>query len=264
MDFSFGLLGGLEKGILTFGIIMARLVPAFYLAPFLGGKMVPSVVKVGLSMVLAFVLYPVISSSLPLNYSYVFIISLFIKEIFIGLILGFVIAFNFYTLEIAGRLIDMMRGVNLAEVLVPQLQARTSIFANFYIQLGIVLFILIGGHQVFIRIFASSFELLPPFSFPKVSPGSFLQGMIVISSRLILTGFIISLPAIAAIWLSELVLGLINRAAPQIEVFFLGMPLRVCLGIIIVLLILPLIISVIKGLFTEGLSNLERIIDFLK
>ncbi len=232
---------GIEQSILLGGLVVARLIPIVQMVPYMGGEAVPQTVKMGLAIALAIVVYPSIwlqGGAILLPDSTFEIAMLLVKEVFVGVTIGFVCALSFEALRMAGQIIDNTAGLTDATTMVPQLPDRVSPTSNFLYQLAIVVFFAIGGHRVFLWALARSFELVPPHSFIDAGDGLAQLASLVLelTAEAIMLGVLMAFPVLASIMLTNLFLALVNKSAPQINVFFLGMPLKAVLASAIVLL----------------------------
>lgn len=251
------------------GLSFARLVSFFSIVPFFGGAAVPARVKVATAMSLVIILYPSLAAAAPENQSLGFgplgFIALLAKEALVGFTLGFIASLVFEAVQVAGRIVDSQRGSTMAELYAPQLQSRVSELGQFKVQLAIVLFIAVGAHRLFIRALLESYEFIPALSFPKFTPGwSPAAEMIAKMTAAVLSiGLQLAAPALIALLLTDLFFGIINRVAPQVNVFFLSMPVKMLVGIIVVLIALPVIASRIIFYFGETFRAFEYTIRML-
>src|SRR5262249_22868952 len=122
---------------------MARIMAMCVLLPFLGGKNAPGEVKMGIGMTLTMVVWPTAVAAVdgPLPLGPITFLVMMCKETFVGLVIGFVAAEIFYTVEIAGQLIDILRGANQIQLQVPELQERSSAFGDLNFQLLLAIFL---------------------------------------------------------------------------------------------------------------------------
>ncbi len=256
----------INQSILLGALVVARLIPMVQLVPYLGGEAVPQTVKMGLAIALAVLVYPAVwldggAHALPDG---AFGISmLVIKEIFVGITLGFVCALSFEAMRMAGQIIDNSAGLTQATTMVPQLPDRISPTSNFLYQLGIVFFFAVGGHHLFLWALTRSFVLIPPYG--GIDMGDGLSEMALVVLRLtadaITLGALMAFPVVAAIMLTNLFLALVNKSAPQINVFFLGLPLKAVLASAILLLSLDVIAD---RLLDDAVQNLETVVQLMK
>ncbi len=261
-----GLQQALHQAVLLAALVAARLLPMVYVVPFLGGPVVPHTVKMGLALALTILVYPAVwfgggAAAIPddpMTLGF-----LILKELFVGFTLGYVCALSFDALRIAGQIIDNTAGLTQATTLVPQLPDRISPTSNFLYQLGIVIFFAIGGHALFLWALMHSFEVLPPTEFFAVGAAAHEAAALVLdlTARAIALGVLLSFPVLATTFLVNLFLALVNRSAPQINVFFLGMPLKAVLSSAVVLLSLEVLLGRFSQMVLDDLEALLTLIE---
>ena len=205
--------------------------------PFLGGRLAPGPVKIGLAVVMAWFSAPWLSGQLPvpLELSPIGWWLAALHEIAIGLLIGFGSSLVFFAATMAGELVDGARGALTANLLVPQLQMQASALGDFYFQLFVVLYLLAGGHLFFLSAVLDSYRVFPPTgALPAAAlvHASFLA-MLTTCFGLMLK---VAAPAVVVLLFADIVLGLANRVAPQMEVFFLGLGLKPAVGVLVVAL----------------------------
>ena len=241
------------------GLAFARLLSFMVIAPFFGGTAVSARVKVATATAFVIIVYPSLAAGLPpegrpLPFNAVGFIALIAKEALVGFTLGFVTSLVFEAIQVAGRIVDFQRGAMLGEVFAPQLQTQVSPLGQLNLQVAIVLFVAIGAHRVFISALLKSFEIIPATSFPKFTPGwtPLAASMTELSGGVIAIGVQLAAPAMIALLLTDLFFGLINRVAPQINVFFLGLPVKMVVGVLVVLASLTLLSDQYIHYFNES------------
>ena len=251
------------------GLCFARLVSFFSIVPFFGGASVPARVKVATAMALVIILYPAVAATVPENQVLGFgplgFIALLTKEILIGFTLGFVASLVFEAVQVAGRLVDFQRGSTMGELYAPQLQSRVSELGQFKLQLAIVLFVTIGAHRLFIRSLLDSYEYIPALSFPHFTPGWSPAAELItkLTAAVLSIGLQLAAPALIALLLTDLFFGIINRVAPQVNVFFLSMPVKMLVGVIVILIALPVLASRFTYYFGETFRAFDYLIRML-
>lgn len=258
--------GGIQGLVLLLALFLGRSVPTLFLNPFLGGSSVPAQVKIGFALTLAVVVLPrfaVVAGPVPTGPAF---LPLMMKEVAIGVTLGFLSSLPFHAVATAGRLIDTQRGSNMAEAMVFQLRERTSLLGQMFMQGAIVLFLVMNGHLMFLRGYMSSFDALPVTHFPAI--GSDLteatQDLIAVTARLLVIALQLGAPAVAAVLLVDAAFGLMNRFAPSVNVFFLSMPVKVVLGLIVVQQILSALFDQFQIHAFTMLSDLSRFVGYLR
>lgn len=249
-----------NQWVLLVALVSARMIPLVQIVPYLGGKATPQVVKMGLAMALSLLVVPVLwGSREALPESTILIAALIAKEVLIGLTLGFVAALVFEAIRMAGQIIDTARGQTMATALVPQLPERISVSADFLYQMAIAIFLILGGHRIFLAALTRSYIVFPVHEFPSFDvDGIAIATML---ARWTADSFNIAMmmafPVVASILLADLLLALVNKAAPGINVFFLGMPLKALLGVLALMLSLDILIF--EVFISEAVLDLARL-----
>ena len=187
------------------------------------------------------------------------------REIVVGLCLGLVASAAFRAAEVAGRLGDTLRGANVAEILVPTAEERASPLGVLYLLLATIVFLQIGGVPRLVEALLSSYRTLP-IAGGLGEPAARHAALVVVaaSAKLIASGLALAAPVVVALWLTDLALGLIARAAPSVPVYFLGLPLKGLLAIGVVLLGLGLLQNAFAGGFVSWFKLLAAAVAALK
>ena len=249
-------------------LVWVRMLSIMTVIPFLFGRPVPRTVRVGGSMVLAAFAYRYLIPSAPqaIPEDMIILAVLYLKEAFIGLIIGFGAGLIFYGFEAAGQMIDAQRGMSIARVLIPELGSQSSLSGTFLFQLAIVTYLSIGGHHLFFNAVYSSYQVLPLFEFPRVEAGFFplMDFFMVLTAQILVLSVQIAAPVIIAILVADIILGVANRIAPQINVWELGFNVKGYLGVLAMFLAITLIINQMEHYTAESTAGLSTIIDLLR
>lgn len=255
--------------LVLFGLSFARFISFITVVPFFGGKVVPSQVKVATATALVIITYPSLLVELPadgspLGFGAVGFIGMIAKEVFVGFTLGFVASLVFEAVQVAGRIADFQRGSTMGELFAPQLQERVSELGQFQLQLAIVVFITSGAHRYFISALVRSFEFIPALKFPNIQSGwsEAAQFMTIMTGSVLSIGVQIAVPIVITLLLTDLFFGLINRVAPQVNVFFLSMPVKMWIGIFVLALMLPYLVERFQDYFNLSFDAFEFMIRY--
>jgi flagellar biosynthesis protein FliR len=229
--------------LVLFGLCFARIVSYVAFVPFLGGKATPAKVKIAVALALTSITYPQLAAEVAqtggeLNFGPVGFFFLMMKECFIGFTLSYISTAVFEGIQVAGRFIDVQRGASMAEVMAPQLGEKVSGLGEFKFQLSLVLFILAGLHREFLKV------------------------LINVSAETLFIGVQLSLPIVLALLLTDIFFGIINRVAPQINVFFLAMPVKMMLGLFVFSLSVMLLKDQYGYYFLKSLNALKFMVEY--
>ena len=247
-------------------VMFARIAPAMWLTPFLGTSLVPRTVRTGLTVALGILLLPALAPSLPnlVAGGNVLLLAVLLKELTIGVAIAFIAGLIFYAAQSAGWLADTARGANMGEVMVPQAGKRSTAMGSLLFQLTLVVFFALGGHRLYVLALAHSFERLPLGAFPT-STG--LLGFARLASELSAQVFVLALswaaPVVATAIVVDLALGWVNRFAPQVNSFFLAMPLKAALGVVFLSLITGAFVLLLPQALEAMVGHVQQAIAWL-
>lgn len=217
-------------------LVLMRIIPILVLAPFLGAKNVPGTIRMMFAIALTAIILPgvLMNAKNDINFNLLFV-GYSLKELFIGFIIGFFVSIPFNIAQSSGSLIDFIRGSQALQVTDPTTQAQTGPLGLVYNYILIVLFFALDGPFLFFNGLATSFQLIPPDSF--FSPLFFSLKLPVWKLSLSMLNTLMSLaiqlaaPSIVGILMTEMFLGIANRLAPQVQIVFLGIPLKSWVGV---------------------------------
>ncbi len=266
LTFFFNIPGLTPLNLLTlFLLALFRVGPIVFFSPFLGGKIAPVSVRSGIAIILSFVFLPTIITTSPhkdiafsMNFSL-----LAIKEVFIGFILGFMITIPFLIAQSTGILIDYLRGASILQAQDPTMQNQSSTLGNLFNYILIVMFFQVDGPFLFFDAFLKSYKIIPATGL--ISSSFFHLGIPFWKTALNLMASIVALaiqfsaPALVAILMTEMFLGIANRLAPQVQIAFLGMSLKSLIG----LLVLWTGLFFIFKQFSKETTSWIRVISYL-
>jgi flagellar biosynthesis protein FliR len=255
--------------LIFYSLIWLRVLSMASVIPFLFGKPVPRYVVVGCAMVLSLFVYPAIvpSPAPALPEDRIVLVVLYLKEAFYGLSIGIMASIIFHAFSGVGQMIDNQRGSAIARTLIPELGEQVSTSGVFLFQLGVVLFLCIGGHDAFLKAFFESFQTLPVLEFP-VTAGMGLYPLCDLFMRV--TGEVLSIslqmsmPVIIAILLADIILAIANRVAPQINVWELGFNVKGVLGILMLFVSLTIVVDQIERYTKKSNADVVQTIEFLQ
>jgi flagellar biosynthetic protein FliR len=227
------------------------------LVPPFGTRSIPVVVKIGLAAALALPVAPRLAESPP-SLDIGPLIGAVVLQVAIGLALGFVTMLAFAAVQAAGSLVDMFAGFTIAQAFDPIAGNQSALFGRFYQLLAATLLFTINGHVLLFRGFMSSFDVAG-LRAPALGDLSeiALDGL----AAFMIAAVEIAAPLLAALFLTEVALGLLARAAPHMNVFVLGFPLKILLTLGLVGLALPIIPEAVGALITRSVRSGNAIVE---
>ncbi len=231
-------------------LILARCIGLFIASPIFGRKNLPNIFKLGFSIILAYIVLPFIESSNLEYMSFLQILLLSIKELIIGLVIGFVAFIVFSTFFLAGSFIDRDLGFSMANVVDPQYGFQVPITGNLIYIISTLVFLIINGHHYLIKALVNSFYVMPINSNIKLD-ADVLKFVIDIFNYIFVMAIKISIPITIIILSTNLILGILARTMPQMNVFVVGMPIKVILGLLILCIVFPYYEPIMETVFKD-------------
>ncbi|WP_413735586.1 type III secretion system export apparatus subunit SctT [Sodalis sp. RH21] len=209
----------------------ARITPAFFLLPFFTSGILSATIRMPVIMLIGASLWPYPINALPLDDINGYLLILF-QEVFIGLILGILFAMPFWIMHGIGSFIDNQRGATISSTLDPMSGVDTSELANLFNLFAGALFLLGGGLTLLLETFRTSYQLCEPLS--TCSPA--LVPTFGLITQLMSKVIILASPVLAALLLSEILLGLLSRFAPQMNAFSISLTVKSLVAFFIIIL----------------------------
>jgi len=240
--------------------VLMRVSIMIFLLPLFGAKGVPSIWKIGLSMILAISLMPAVPQTTVYPSAAAEIIIDLISEAIMGLILAMTVRMFFTSIQMAGHFMSFQMGFSMARAIDPQAEVQDSVITELMYLLTILMFFTINGHHIFIRALASSFKLAPPCG---LAFDSSIAGILVkLGGDMFLTGLKLAAPIVIALFLSNLCLGIVARTVPQVNILMVGFPVNICIGFFFLIMtfanMTPFLTSLFKNM-GEALMALMRL-----
>lgn len=233
-----------------FLLALTRVLAVIIHIPVMGGNSIPTHIRLGLGIILTAVIIkwdplPATADTLgllPLTFAIV-------QELIIGTFIGFAADLTFSLFQIAGETMSTSSGFNAAKTMNPTFGESGSALDQLFVIVASLIFLIVNGHHTVILAIQRTFVLIPVNTALPVLSGERAYRMV---GEIILAGIQLALPVMATLLLTDLILGLLSRVAPQIQVFFLGIPLKMGLG----LLVFGMTLASLIPLITDRMSNL--------
>lgn len=225
------------------------------LAPFWGSPLVPGQVRIYLALLVSALLMPVVRAPIPPDaaaslFALVFSVA---SELMLGFIFAYIAVLLFAAVQMAGQLVDIQVGFGIANVFDPVSGAQVTLIGQVLYMAAIFVFILLDGHHMMMKGLADSFSIAPPGRpFSGVEPVQLLveRG----GSLMFILAAQVAAPAMTALFLVNLAMGLVSRVLPQINIFLVGLPLNVGIGLLVLAASMSIFPSVMRSAIT-GLSG---------
>lgn len=239
---------------------LVRVLALFATAPLLSHRAVPLRIKVGLAIAIVVVLMPNLQAPPLADALTAPGLALLVQNILVGVVIGFTVRLVFAALELAGELVGLQMGLSFAGFFNPMSGQTQNAVASFLALMALLMFIAIDGHLMLVHALAESFRVFPLVADPAASLTSSLQfGQLVRSaSEMFSIALSIALPFLAVMLLVNLVLGVLARVAPQLNVFAVGFPLIILVGLTLLMLMLPYLEVPLRAAVERGITLWAR------
>jgi flagellar biosynthesis protein FliR len=215
--------------IIRFAVVLMRVTGIMLMAPFFSSQSIPSNTRIIFALVTALALAPAMPlKAIPADLNLNDIAPLFLSEVFFGVILGLAAAFVFAGIQFAGQIISFQLGFSLINLIDPQSNVEAPVFSFLQNYIALLLFLLMNGHHWFLLAINESFSLLPVGGVHIHAP--MVESLIRLSSQILIIGIRIAGPIIAVTLITDVVMGVLGRAAPQVNILIVGMPLKLLVG----------------------------------
>jgi flagellar biosynthetic protein FliR len=236
-----------EAQVVMFGLILLRMISFVVSSVVFGSGTISAPVKILLSLVLSMVVLPSIHLG-PADSARLVedVVLLSAREIFIGLSLGFLTRLFFFTIGMTGELISVSIGLGQAQIFNPMMGSNSNTVEQFYSTIATLIFFAANGHHLLISAIAQSYELVPLAQMklnvgPYAEIATFTQDMMVMAIKM-------CAPILGAVMITNIAMGVLGRAVPQINVLVTSMPVTLMLGFILMFLCIPLLVTEMHGI----------------
>lgn len=232
----------------TFLIVTSRVAGFIGAIPVISSAQAPGRIKTALVVAISLAVFPVMSGAVPnISFSPLPFMLLIISELLLGLLLGLVARLIFTAVEFGATVIGYQMGFAAAEVFDPQNQRQVALISQFQNIFAILIFLAINGHHLFLQTAIRSYELLPPGQLDL--SGQAVPYLMELASHMFSIGVQFSAPVLAVLLLSGLILGVLARVFPQLNVFLLSFPINIGTAFIVIALTLSMVSVLIRREF---------------
>lgn len=237
----------------TYLLVLARIGGVFGFAPVFGSYNVPLQVKAGISAVLALVTFPLVqapSAGYPGEIvPYAVCVG---REILVGAIIGYVASLFMVAVQLAGQLVDIQIGFGLVNVVDPVANRQVTVMGQFQYLLAMLLFLVFNGHHMVLAGLVESYAVVPISGFTLTA--KLQAGVVRMFCNTVVVAFKIAAPVTCTLLLTDVVMAVLARTVPQMNIFIVGFPLKIGVGLLTLVVALPLFVLILRGTF----SGFER------
>lgn len=238
----------------TFLLEWIRVASMLMIFPIFSGPQIPMQLRLGFGLVLSFLLYHLIPTVHLANGLFDLAVA-GASQVVLGVVVGYVASLVFAGVQFAGELIDLQIGFAVANVLNPQTQQNITIIGEFQLAIATLVFLVTNSHYLLISGIAGSFNLVP---LPYINLDPSVGGNVVLFfTQAFLVVFKIAAPSVFALLITNVALAFMAKVAPQMNVFVIGLPIQVSVGLVMMAISIPLIGTVTPELFQNVSQQMD-------
>ncbi len=244
---------------LTGIMIFLRISAMFVFAPIYNSDNIPVLVRLALALIVTYIaFFSVDKIIIPQNFGFVILILYGIKEILTGVIMGMTLNIVFHGVSFAGLLFGRDMGLAMTQMFDPSSNTQGNIISTLLVLTIIVVFVLINGHHFVVQAVTYSFKIIPIGKFQVTE--SVYKLLVKYSASIFILAVKIASPVIVAFFLVHLASGIIARVSPSFQVFFVLLPLKLMLGVLLLALVTPLYVYLFKDLIYQYEKDLFELV----
>jgi len=234
-----------------------RIAGVVMVAPIFGARLVPMRIKLALSVAIALAVSPMLPAS-PAMVAGPAAGLVVVHEIVLGIAMGFCLQMIFDAVVIAGQTIAMSMGLGFAMMVDPQRGVSVPVLSQFFLILGMLVFLSLGGHLAMIRMLVDSFELLPV---GESLTGEGIWTLLAWGSEMFAGALRVAIPAVTALLVVNLAFGVMSRAAPTLNLFAIGFPTALLLGFVVLLFNIGSFPATFSQLLQSAFENIVALLS---
>lgn len=184
-----------------------------------------------------------------------------VSELLLGIVLSLVAQFLFTAIQLAGQLIDNQMGFGIVNVIDPLSGAQAPMVGNFKYILAMMVFLQLDGHHLFLQAMYESYQAIPIGQF--AISGNAIQVILQFFGEIFVIGLKLSLPIVGTILITDVVMGIMSRTVPQMNIFMVGMPAKIILGFGVLLVTMPLYLYLLNSLIEHLFVQIYQLIRII-
>jgi len=242
----------------NFLFIFGRLSGLFLSAPILSSRQVPGRVKILIIALLSAVMAYFIPVSCVADVSPGYFIAALLVEVAVGYTIGFVAYVVFAAIQLAGQVMDMQMGFAIINVVDPQSGVQIPLMGNLIQVMALLIYLAMDGHHYLLQAIFQSYEVIPVLGLNL--DASFFDMLMKIAAYMFVIAVKLAAPVVVAVLTSDIAMGFVARTVPQMNVFIVGLPLKIFMGLIMLFILLPVYLWFFSILFVRFFEYLDQII----
>ncbi len=258
IDYNFSY-GDLEVYLL----IVVRIMSFIFVCPFFGGRQTPNQVKIGYGLLLSILLYGAVPFNPPDYNTVAGYAVIVLKEAMVGLLIGFAVTLCQQIAAFAGAVVDMQIGLSMVSMMDPATSQQVTITGSLYSQYLTMALILTGFYQYILRALADSFTLIP-INGAVINSDRMLQVMLDFMKDYIVIGFRICLPIFIITFITNVVLGVLAKVSPQMNMFSVGIQIKIVVGLFVMVFTVVMLTDAANFILINSKEMIQEFVQSLQ
>jgi flagellar biosynthetic protein FliR len=253
-----------SEQILMIILVFLRVSAILFVIPAFGESTVPVRVKGGLAILITLIVFPLVRADVPNlekeAQTFAVVVAM-IGEILIGVTIGFAARLIFAGIQYAGEMIGFNMGFYIINVIDPISSTQVNKIAEFQYLIALLVYFAVDAHHIFISAIMDSYQIVAPFGYHF--SGSLMRAILLFSGELFITAVKIGAPIMAVLFFTNTGLGIIARTVPQINIFIVGFPLQIAVGLIFFGLTAPLFVLMVQMAMTRMSIEVQTLLKLM-
>jgi flagellar biosynthetic protein FliR len=233
----------------AFILVFLRVGAIIFTIPVISDTSVPLRIKAAMTILISLIIFPLVLPKIPepANYQVLILMYRMAGEVMIGLIIGFSARFVFAGIQMAGEMIGFQMGLSMANVIDPMTNQQVSTIAELQYLMAMLVFLIVDAHHIFFSAIIQSYSIVSPLTFHF--SGQLMQTIFGFTQEMFVIAIKLGAPLMAVMLFTNVGLGIIARTVPQMNIFIVGFPLQIGIGLIFMGLTAPLLVKMTQTLF---------------
>ncbi|MDZ5473467.1 flagellar biosynthetic protein FliR [Bacillus sp. 31A1R] len=246
----------------TFLLVFVRVTSFFLMMPLFSYKSIPTTHKIGFGFFLAWIMFYTIDAPvLEINGAYFLLI---IKEALVGIMIGFIAYLILAAIQIAGGFIDFQMGFAIANVIDPQTGAQSPLMGQYLYTIALFFLLVVNGHHLMIDGIYYSYQFISlDQAWIPFGKESMIEYILKAFSSMFMIALQMSLPVVGSLFLVDVALGIVARTVPQLNVFVVGLPVKIGVSFIVLILVMSVMMVVVSQLFETMLTTMRGLMTLI-
>ncbi|MBA2873978.1 flagellar biosynthetic protein FliR [Thermaerobacillus caldiproteolyticus] len=245
----------------AFLLVFARVASFFATLPLFSYRTIPAAHKIGLSFFISWIMFFTIpKEQIALDETYVLLV---IKEVLVGLCIGLFAYMIVSAIQIVGGLIDFQMGFAIANVIDPQTGAQSPLMGQYFYTFALLLLLAVNGHHVLLDGVFYSYRFIPLHRWALFDQGHAIEYVIKAFSQMFVIAFQMSVPIVGCLFLVDVALGIVARTVPQLNIFVVGLPVKIVVTFILLMVTMTTMFVAVQHLFETMFVSMREFMSLL-